>query len=228
MTGPGSETERLGALFEARSGDAAIGLMARTAAALRADADYFHREDDVAAGVILADEAPARLAEDALDRALAQIDAAAALDERAAEAASGGDERLAELQALPSPVREAALEALKHRGWSFAGFGVRRLALMKQDGALAELVRVEPGFGAAEHDHAAEELTLVLTGAYDDGQGRYEPGDVARAQPGFLHAPRAMPGEVCYLMLVTYGPAKFTGRIGLLQKLTGFPWSPRV
>jgi hypothetical protein len=29
-------------------------------------------------------------------------------------------------------------------------------------------------------------------------------------------------------MLVTYGPAKFTGRIGLLQKLTGFPWSPRV
>ena len=221
-----AKDERLGALFEARPSDPITALLARTTSALRTDADYLHGEDDRAGGLLLLQAAPAALSGDALARALNRIETAEDLDRRAAERAAGGDARMAEIQALPSPLREAALEALNHRGWIFAGFGVRRLALMEENGALAELVRVEPGFGAAEHDHSGEELTLVVTGAYDDGRGLHRPGDLARAEPGFKHAPRAAPGEVCYLVLVSHGPAKFTGRIGLLQKLTGFPWTP--
>jgi putative transcriptional regulator len=227
MTTQTLEIERLGELFDARISDPAIGLLAQTTAAMRADADYFRREDDVASGLFLAAEAPAGLSDDALNRALARIDAVSDLDQRAAEQ-TAGDERAAELRALPSPLREAALEALKHRGWTFGGFGIRRLALMAGDGTEAELMRVEPGFGAAEHDHAAEELTLIVTGAYDDGHGRYQAGDLSVAKPGFSHAPKAEMGEVCYLLAVTYGPPKFHGAFGLLQGALGFPWTPKA
>ena len=215
-------------LFEARRADPAIDLLARTTAAMRADPDYFQREDDVAAALFLAAEEPAGLAADALARALAKIDDEAALDQRAAETVDRRDPWAAELQALPSPLREAALEALKHRGWTFGGFGIRRLALMAGDGAQAELMRVEPGFGAAPHDHKAEELTLIVTGAYDDGHGRYQAGDLSVARPGFTHAPKADMGEVCYLLAVTYGPPRFLGAFGVLQTAMGFPWAPKA
>jgi putative transcriptional regulator len=222
-----TEAQHLGALFDDRISDPAISLLAQTTAAMRADADYFRREDDVASGLFLATEAPAGLSDDALNRALARIDEVADLDRRAVEQTRAGDERAAELRALPSPLREAALEALKHHGWTFGGFGIRRLALMTGDGTEAELMRVEPGFGAAPHDHGAEELTLIVTGAYDDGHGRYQAGDLSVAKPGFTHAPKAEMGEVCYLLAVTYGPPKFQGAFGLLQGALGFPWTPK-
>jgi len=221
-------TQSYSNLFESRKSDPAINLLAQTTAAMRADPDYFHREDDAASAAFLSEEAPAALAEDALARALARIDDGAVLDRRAAEAADGGDARMAEIARLPSPLREAALEALKHRGWTFGGFGIRRLALMTGDGTEAELMRVEPGFGAAPHDHAADELTLIVTGAYDDGHGRFQAGDLSLASPGFTHAPKAEPGEVCYLLAVTYGPPRFAGAFGLLQTALGFPWTPKV
>jgi putative transcriptional regulator len=220
--------QTLNAVFDTRMSDPAINLLARTTAAMRADPDYFHREDDVASGVFLAAEHPASLAEDALARALARIDDDAALDRRASEQVQGSDGWMAELAALPSPLREAALEALKHRSWTFGGFGIRRLALMSGDGAAAELMRVEPGFGAAPHDHQADELTLIVTGAYDDGHGRYQAGDLSLASPGFTHAPKAEMGEVCYLLAVTYGPPRFKGAFGLLQTALGFPWTPKT
>ena len=193
---------------------------------MRADPDYFRREDDVASGVFLAGEQPANLSSDALARALARIDDDVALDRRAADQVQSDDPRMAELAALPSPLREAAFEALKTRSWTFGGFGIRRLALLNGHGTQAELMRVEPGYGAAEHDHGAEELTLIVTGAYDDGHGRYQSGDLSVAKPGFTHAPKAEMGEVCYLLAVTYGPPKFLGAFGLLQTALGFPWKP--
>jgi putative transcriptional regulator len=225
----GAKPKSLSSLFDERMSDPAIRLLAQTTAAMRSDPDYFHREDDVASGVFLAGEQPAGMADDALARALARIDADTALDRQASERADRGDERTAELMALPSPLREAALDALRRRGWTFGGFGIRRLALLDGDGgAQAELMRVEPGFGAAEHDHAAEELTLIVTGAYDDGHGRYQAGDLSVARPGFSHAPKADTGEVCYLLAVTYGPPKFHGAFGLLQTALGFPWTPKA
>lgn len=225
----GMKPKSLSTLLGDRMSDPAIRLLAQTTAAMRSDPDYFHRDDDVASGLFLAGEQPAGMAEDALARALARIDEDAQLDLQAAEQTQRGDGRMAELMALPSPLREAALDALQHRGWTFGGFGIRRLALMgSEGGAQAELMRVEPGFGAAEHDHAAEELTLILTGAYGDGHGHYQAGDLSVARPGFCHAPKADMGEVCYLLAVTYGPPKFRGAFGLLQTALGFPWTPKA
>ena len=157
---------------------------------------------------------------------LARIEAEGAKDERAAERAAHGDPSLAEIAALPSPVREAALAALAHDHWRFGGLGIRRLPL-GLGAADCELMRIEPGHGAAPHDHDGDELTLILTGAYFDGHAHYGPGDVSLARSGFVHMPKADPGAVCYVLAVTYGPPRFKGLIGILQRLIGFPKTPK-
>jgi putative transcriptional regulator len=216
--------ETLSSVFEAGRGNRAIELVAQTTLAMRADAGFVEREDDVAAAVFLTEEEPASLAADALDRVFGRIDAAESLDRRAEAAAEARDGLTAEIAALPSPVREAALQAMaeRHR-WTFAGLGIQRLALFSDQGEQAELLRIEPGHGVADHDHEGEELTLVLTGAYHDGHAAYRPGDVSVARPGFVHTPKAEPGEVCYVLLAYRGAPRFKGVFGLAQRAFGFP-----
>jgi len=215
--------ETLSSVIAAHGGNRALDLLARATHAMRADAEFVARDDDVASAVFLAEEAPAALAADALNRVLAEIDAEDAAD---ANAKSGlaGQAHGEELAGLPAPVRDAALDALAANGrWRFAALGIQRLPLISDHGAHAELMRIEPGRGVAEHDHEDEELTLVLTGAYNDGEGSYRPGDVSLARPGFVHTPRAEPGEVCYVLVAFKGAPRFRGVFGLAQRLFGFP-----
>lgn len=205
--------------------DAGLTLLASAAAALRDDRPL---AGEALAGAFLEEEAPVALACGA-DQALARIDALIDLDRRVAvtRAAKGAARGLSELNALPDPVREAAFGAIMDGGqFGFAGFGIRRLAIPMETplpgGGHIDLLRIEPGAGVASHDHEGEEFTLVLTGAFDDGHATYRPGDINVGLPGFKHEPKALPGEVCFALAVSYGSAKFGGSIGLLQKLTGF------
>ena len=211
-------------LVAGRADDPGVRLLMDTTAALRADADFLARADDVAGAEFLSDEVPAALETAAFQDVLARIDTARSMD-AAAIAAAGNDPRRAEIAALPSPVREAALAALHSGRWTFGGFGIRRLPLPVGGKAHVELMRIQPGFGAADHDHDGEEITLILTGAYHDGFNRYAAGDLSVASPGFNHSPVAEPGEICYVLAVTYGPPKFMGAFGVLQRLLGFPWT---
>jgi len=205
-------------VFTQRRDDPAIRLLADTIAALRTDAAFEAHAEDVAAAALLSEETPASLDSDALDAVLARIAAAASLDTQA-KARAAKVRWADEIATLPSPLREAALDALEHSSWQFLGFGIRRLPLQIKGGGFAELMRVEPGAGVADHDHAADELTLIVTGGYHDGHAHYGAGDVSLAQPDFVHAPKADPGEVCYLLAVTFGPAKFQGAFGWVQTL---------
>ncbi len=198
-------------------------LLARTAASIRdilpplAEAG----PGDVLGGGFLEVEPPAALDVGAADRALARIDAFDALETRAA--ARLATRGLGELMTLPEPVREAAFGAiLEGRGFGFAGFGIRRLTLPTPGEARVDILRIEPGYGVAGHDHEGEEFTLVMTGAFNDGHQTYRPGDINVGQPGFVHEPKALPGVVCYALAVSYGSPAFEGPVGLLQKLTGF------
>ena len=209
----------LNQVLAARGDDPAIRLLADTVANLRADAAFEARPQDLAAGALLSEETPTSLSANALDAVLAQIDAASDLDAAARTRAGAKSKWADEIAALPSPLREAALDALDHGDWQFLAFGIRRLPLNIKGGGFAELMRVEPGSGVADHDHAADELTLIVTGGYHDGHAHYGAGEVSLARPDFVHAPKADPGEVCYLLAVTYGPSKFQGVFGVVQTL---------
>lgn len=210
----------------AHAPDAGLKLLASAAAAVRDD-QPLPNED--LAGLFLDDEAPMSLDAGGADAALARIDALGDLDARRPaptsdnRAATGAAKTLNELLDLPDPVREAAFDAIMGgKNFGFAGFGIKRLAIPMDGPGKVDLLRIEPGAGVATHDHEGEEFTLVLTGAFNDGHATYGPGDINVGLPGFKHEPKALPGDVCYALAVSYGSARFDGSIGLLQKLTGF------
>jgi len=208
--------------FAAHGADPAVELLARTTAAVRADAAFDQRGADAIGGAVLSDEPPAALNAHALDMVMARIDRADALEAHAATQAEKGGWR-AEIAALPSPLREAAFDALEKRGWMFGGLGIRRLPLTHGDGAFAELMRIEPGRGVPDHDHADDEATLILTGGYHDGHHHYGPGDISLARSSFVHTPKADPGEVCYVLAISYGPPRLKGPYRLLQRWLAEP-----
>jgi len=197
-----------------------LRLMQATAAALRAAPPA---PADALGGAFLEQEAPDALAADAAASALARIDALAAVDARATEAADRAGRQLTELVGLPDPLRERVFEAIDRGGrWQFLSFGIRALKLPQVGGeGVTELFRIEPGAGVAEHDHEGDEYTLVITGAFHDGHRRYGPGDVNIGSPGFRHGPKAEPGEVCYALAVSLGRPRFGFPVNVMHRLLG-------
>jgi putative transcriptional regulator len=133
-------------------------------------------------------------------------------------AAVWASQLLSEVLALPAPVRDPALHAIGAGAWRGAG-GLVSFPLIGGPGPKAELLRIAPGKGAPSHTHCGMEYTLVLTGAFADATGRYAVGDIAVMGPTDLHRPTAEPGAVCYALAVSEAPMKFTGALGVLQKL---------
>ena len=207
-------------------------LLVDSQAALRDDVRRERADADRAAGALLESVAPEPLKTGALDQVMAiidaeeagvgeagSIDAGARGDAAGRKAAKAAGAALEEILDLPEPIRDLALT--RGSGWSFAGPGVRKMELMSEDGAKAELIRLEPGRGVPHHGHDCKEFTLVLAGAFHDGYDRYGEGEVCAADPELEHKPVAEPGEVCIALAVTDGPLAFTGPLGWVQRALG-------
>jgi putative transcriptional regulator len=129
----------------------------------------------------------------------------------------------AEVMAAPEVLRPAFASALERGRWAYAGPGLRTLDLempgAKAFAELPQMLKIEPGYGAPQHGHGAMELTLVLEGAFRDETGVYGPGDLAVAMNSLTHRPVAEPGQTCLAYAVSHAPMKFTGLLGLAQRL---------
>jgi len=197
---------------------APLGLLVETKRILDGDAHIA----DIAGGALLEAEAPSAMRAESLDDVLREIDR---LEQglgarKAMKGARGGARQLNELAALPEPVRQLATESLAQGGWRFAAFGISTLPLVREDSLKAELIRIEPGAGVARHDHLGREYTLVLQGAFADGEGTFARGDICARGPGHQHRPRALEGEVCFALAVSEAPMVFGNLLDVLQKLT--------
>ena len=83
-------------------------------------------------------------------------------------------------------------------------------------GATAQLLYLKPGLTIPRHDHGALEVTLVLTGALLDEEGRLARGDVLFREPGQRHLQNVEAGESCISLVVNAGsfvPLTWTGRL---------------
>lgn len=129
----------------------------------------------------------------------------------------------AEVMSAPEELRPAFAKALSRGRWAFAGPGLRSLDLdlpgASHFGEQPQLLKIEPGYGAPRHGHGAMELTLVLEGAFRDHTGVYGPGDLAVAMNSLTHRPVAEPGQTCLAYAVSHAPMKFTGLLGMAQRL---------
>ena len=75
--------------------------------------------------------------------------------------------------------------------------GLSGVHYAKRGTGRGKLMRLDPGQTAPGHNHSALEATVVLKGAFEDGHGVYNRGDLVLAAPGTHHRPAAHGDEMC-------------------------------
>lgn len=107
--------------------------------------------------------------------------------------------------------------------WSLLGPGLRKCMLWQgEDGARLWMLRAQPGVSIPHHGHNGSELTLVLKGAFSDGDDVYSAGDVEEADGSIEHAIQIQDGEECICLALTYGKLRYDNPLlKVFQVFTG-------
>jgi len=165
-------------------------------------------------GVLLDDIEPVAMAADALQRALAAIEATAPA------AARTVPRRPCHAPGLLPPGIEmpAALRGETIGPWRWVAPGVRisRIEGMWHAPVRGFLLKAGPGVTVPLHDHDGIELTQMLSGILIDREKRFGPGDCAQAMAGDLHQPQSDPDQGCICLIAIDGrtrPAHWSGRL---------------
>ena len=201
--------------------DPAFCLLVETQAALRPDVARAVARAETIAGVFLETEESVALSAGAMNKAFAMIDAFEAGDRPDTMAVHRAGEGLDELLALPEPLRETALQSFQSQKWQGLTQGIRRLKLDTGSEADVELYRIEPGCTVPKHSHSGSELTLVVAGGFSDESGSFGPGDISLKGPEDTHQPTGDMDGVCFALAVRDGGLRFTGLLGVVQRLIG-------
>lgn len=79
---------------------------------------------------------------------------------------------------------------------------------------MASLLRLDPGERAPAHGHGRRDVAVVLCGTFADQFGVYERGDLAFAEPGMKHEPRAVGDRPCVCLLASEPVRPMRGFLG--------------
>ena len=165
-------------------------------------------------GLLLDEAEQVGMSDDALDALLDKLDAPEADMDLVAPACAD-----ALNTDLPSPLRVILDKPIEEEKWRFAYPGVRQVKLPIGDtGESVKLLRIKPGKASPCHTHSGIEATLVLRGAFRDGNRLYERGELALADQHIQHRPRAEGDEDCICLAVTDGALRFTDSLGRLAR----------
>lgn len=157
------------------------------------------------AGGLLAGEQPVAMQSDALDRAFDAIDAP--------DSTGRSTRRSLDTGPLPAALIEAVGTDFDKIPWRFALPGVSELQLPGFGDERVSLLRARPGASVPQHTHSGRELTLILTGAMEDGGAVFGPGEIAVNDENDDHKPRIVGTEICHCLVVMTGSLRFTGRL---------------
>lgn len=127
------------------------------------------------------------------------------------QALASGDHPLAALRPLLPPEDQWA--------WTRHGLGGAQVARLMKDpatGATLSLARMPGGRTMPVHGHRGPELSLVLSGALQDGPAHLRPGDWIAHGPDHQHGPTADQGSDCWTLVRLEGGVQFRGWRSLL------------
>ncbi len=173
-------------------------------------------------GVLFADMPDERMSSDALDHVLAQI------DQPSGEAASANtqlalDKHAAVSTTFPRVLCEYVGHDVDDVPWKSIGGEVYQHLIKTADkSARARLLRIAAGKTVPSHGHRGRELTLVLSGSYQDGLSLFSAGDMEDVDEALVHKPTADTATDCICLVITDAPIKFKEWVPrLLQPMIG-------
>ena len=85
---------------------------------------------------------------------------------------------------------------------------------MPVPGCDVELLKLEAGRKVPEHGHKGLEITLVLSGALDDGDQLYRRGQMLVHDEDSEHQPSAASGSDCICLIAQTAPIRLKGTLG--------------
>ncbi|MEM7487861.1 MAG: ChrR family anti-sigma-E factor [Pseudomonadota bacterium] len=192
---------------------AAHDLMVATAVSLDDDARARLSGFEAMGGAILGDGEVAPLRDDSFERVMDRIQASAPEDTVEGSVKTPRIDPI-----LPQPLREAVGSDLDDVTWKPVGMGVKQVVLGGDDDGTARLLSIPAGQAMPDHGHGGTEYTLVLKGAFIDGDDRFARGDLEVADDGVNHMPVADLGETCICLVVTEAPLQFSGLLPRLAQ----------
>lgn len=135
-----------------------------------------------------------------------------------------GEEKTPVASEVPQPLVPLIGRNYDDVPWKRLSPGVWYYPIKTRGGGRGDLrlLKVAPGMALPEHAHRGSELTLILTGAYNDETGRFASGDVADMTDEAEHAPIADPLEGCICLVATEGKLRFKSLVAkIVQSFTG-------
>jgi putative transcriptional regulator len=119
----------------------------------------------------------------------------------------------------PVPVRPPAAERIPfgREIWIGPGMGLRKAKI--KGGDLLYQLRLPAGLGTIPHGHHGSEYTVVLKGAFVDGEQRFGPGDFAEMVQEVEHTPQVTPEGECICLIVSEKPLRATTLLGRFVQL---------
>ncbi len=112
---------------------------------------------------------------------------------------------------LPAPLQDYVGGCIDEVAWRPVGMGVKQAILPTSPEASVRLLYIPAGCKMPDHGHRGVEMTLVLQGAFLDGDDRFARGDIEVADADLTHTPVADLGEDCICLAATDAPLKFSG-----------------
>lgn len=112
---------------------------------------------------------------------------------------------------FPTPLQDYVGGDLDNVKWRSIGGGVMQAVLKTNGSDKVRLLSIPGGTAMPDHGHRGLELTMVLKGAFEDGDGYFGRGDVEVANEDLHHTPVAVAGEECICLAATDAPLRFKG-----------------
>ena len=106
--------------------------------------------------------------------------------------------------------------------WRAGVAGLRIAKLQENDLERVWLLHGSAGTPLPKHSHSGAELALILHGAYRTANQEFGAGDIDESDEAITHQPIVTAADECFCLLVFDGQIKYTGAIGLAQRILKF------
>jgi putative transcriptional regulator len=160
-------------------------------------------------GAVLDQDTGVAMSDDALDRVLDRIISLPQANARSPKISEGF---------FPAPLADYIGCGPEQVQWKPVASGVRQAILHADRQGSVRLLHIPAGQEMPDHGHRGLELTLVLQGAFIDGNNRYARGDIEVADETTEHTPIAAMGEDCICLAATDAPLRLKGLLPRLAQ----------